>query len=95
MTDCPDCANAALQYRKGPLCAYHDLITGGGSSPTRQALAVTIDPKTFENAAQSFHYFTLTQPARGRKFGPWEERAVWAAYEAADRVSVLVGWDLG
>lgn len=92
---CPDCANAALQYRVGELCAYHDLITGGGSSAIRQALAISINPKVFEAIDASHAYFTLLHPARGRKFGPYEEREVIEAYQAADRVAVLVGWETG
>lgn len=92
---CADCANPALEYRVGPLCAYHQLVTGGGSSMMRQALAVSIDPKAFEDVAQSLSYFTLSSPARGRKFGPYEERDIIAAYAAADRVAVLVGWEVG
>lgn len=92
---CTDCANAALEYRVGPLCAYHHLITGGGSSDMRQALAISINPKVFEAIGQSHHYFSLHHPTRGRKFGPYEEREVWEAFAAADRVACLVGWDVG
>lgn len=90
---CADCANAALEYRAGGMCAYHDLITGHGSSAIRQALAISINPKVFEAIGESHHYFTLSAPTRGRKFGPWEEREVIEAYRAADRVAVLVGWE--
>lgn len=94
MTACLDCANPALQYRRGALCAYHALITGGAANDGVQALAVTIAPDAFEKAAQSFHYFTLCQPDRARKFGPWEERDIQGAYAAAARVSVLYGLPL-
>jgi hypothetical protein len=94
MSECPDCANPAMEYRVGDQCAYCALVTGNNSSLTRQALAVSIAPEVFQKLADSCLYFTHVQPKRGRKFGPWEERAVIAAYEAADRVAVLVGWDV-
>jgi hypothetical protein len=93
VTDCPDCANPALEYRVGHQCAYHHLVNGGIiPDPMRQALAVTINPIAFEKIAGSFVYFSLNSPKRGRKFGPWEERDIQDAFAAADRVRVLVGW---
>lgn len=86
---CRDCDALAAT---GFLCSYHDLITGGNSSPMRQAMAVTINPAVFEKIAASFVYFSLHHPTRPRKFGPWEERDVQEAFAAADRVRTLVGW---
>lgn len=89
---CIDCANTALEYRRGPLCAYHGLVTDDGAPDAKQALAMMINPTAFEKIAASHAYFTLNSPARGRKFGPWEERDVQEAYAAAGRVAMLYGW---
>lgn len=88
---CPDCANPALEYRVGHQCAYCALVTGNDADPRLQALAVMIDPKAFEEAAKANHYFTLAHPTRGRKFGPWDERGIWSAYDAARRVAIGFG----
>lgn len=99
MIGCPDCANPDIQYRVGPWCAYHALVGGHGSPPQRQATAVTIDPEAFEKIAAAHAYHVQNPPAGGRlvgrKFGPWEERAIVAAYAAADRIITLYGWAKG
>lgn len=88
---CLDCVAKPVGFNGR--CNYHDLIAGGhNDSPMRQALAISIDPEAFTKIGDSFVYFSLNGPGRERKFGPWEERAIWAAFAAADRVAVLVGW---
>lgn len=93
---CVDCAKVASDVPPiRRLCDYHAVVTGNGSSLDRQALAAMIDPEAFETIAASHHYFTLNSPLKPAKFSPYEARAVAKAYAAADRVSVLVGWELG
>lgn len=74
------------------LCPYHDLITGAGSDPLRQALAISVDPEVFEQAAASHAYKVRLHPDLPLKYTDHYARRIRDAYGAADRVAVLVGW---
>lgn len=90
---CPDCAKVVHDVPPiRRMCDYHALVTGNGSADMRQAMAATIDPDAFTKAADSHRYFALAMPDKKTKFSAYEARAVQAAFEAADRVAVLVGW---
>lgn len=58
------------------------------SDPWRLALAVSINPKAFEDAARDRAYSALM--GKPDQVSPWTLREIAEAFAAADRVRVLV-----